>query len=93
METVDWDVFDPEPLFAQLRASTSAPDAEKLVWAFERALAVTHVDEGLLEYVLIAAVCLIARAEQCSPRTVLEKYFRRAVPDEEWRQIYLPLFT
>jgi len=26
------------------------------------------------------------------PRTILEAFFRRAVPDEVWRQQYLPLF-
>jgi hypothetical protein len=92
MAMVDWHAFDAEHLADEIRAATGAVDGEKTVWAFEQALKAARVDEGLLEYVLVATVCLLARAWDCSPRTVLEAFFRRAVPDELWRDRYLPLF-
>jgi hypothetical protein len=45
----------------------------------------------LLDYLLAAAVCLIAHAECETPRTVLEQVFRRSVTDHEWRHRYAPL--
>jgi hypothetical protein len=89
--TIDWDSFDLEPLAADIRASTVGPDAERTIWAFEHALQAARVDSMLLENLLTAAVCLLARADECSPRTVLETFFRRAVPDEIWRERFLPL--
>jgi len=90
---MDWDGFDLSPLAEVLRASAPAPDAEKMIWAFERALPVAQLDPGLLDYLLSAAVCLVARAQDCSPRDVLEAFYRRAVPDEEWRSRYRVLFA
>jgi hypothetical protein len=42
-------------------------------WSFEHALAAARVDSHLLDYLLVAAVCLIAHAERKTPRTVLEQ--------------------
>ena len=47
---------------------------------------------GAPSHLFAAAASLLAYAEGTSPRTVLETYFRRAVSDEKWREIYLPLF-
>jgi hypothetical protein len=63
-----------------------------MVWAFEQAVRAARIDEGLLDYLLAATVCLLARVNHCSPRHVLELFFRRSIGDEEWRQRYLPLF-
>lgn len=87
-----WDDFDLHPLAAQLRSTRSAPDAEKTIWAFEEALRVARIDEGLLDYLLVAIVCLLATGEGSTPRTVLDTVFRRAVPDEAWRSAYSHLF-
>jgi hypothetical protein len=92
MSTIDWDAFEPELLVEELHRQIDSPDAEKMVWAFEQAVRIARVDEGLLDHVLAAVVCLVARVNDCSPRTVLELFFRRAVPDQEWRDRYLPLF-
>jgi hypothetical protein len=91
MTTIDWDEFDLEPLCAEIRAGGGGPDAERTIWAFEQALQAARVDETLLEHLLTATVCLVARAQGCSPRTVLESFFRRSVPDETWRERFLPL--
>ena len=93
VDTVDWHEFDLEPLAAEIRAETTAPDGERTVWAFDHALCAARVDEQLLEHLLAACVCLLARVEGCSPRTVLESFFRRSVPDEVWRERFLPLFS
>ena len=41
----------------------------------------------------LAVVVRSGGAEDCSPRDVLEAFFRRSIPDEEWRGRYLPLFS
>jgi hypothetical protein len=92
VSAVDWHHFDAERLADQIRAGTGGADAEKTVWAFEQALGAARVEEGLLEYVLVATVCLLAKAWECSPRSVLEAFFCRSVPDDLWRERYLPLF-
>jgi hypothetical protein len=92
METVDWHSFDLDGLAAAVRAGGRGPDAERMVWAFEEGLRVARLDPELLPYLLAALTCLVARLEACSPRDVLETFFRRAIPDEEWRARYLPLF-
>ena len=92
MAAVDWDDFDLDVLARALRASRSGPDAERMIWAFEEALRVGRLDPELLSYLLAATTCLLARLDDCSPRDVLEAFFRRSIPDEEWRERYLPLF-
>ena len=89
--TPDWDSFDLEELAADVRAATTPADAEKTVWAFERALGVARIDQGLLDYVFVAALCLMARRDGVTPRTLLESFFRRSVADEAWREHVLPL--
>jgi hypothetical protein len=89
----DWDAFDLTPLAAMLRETAPRADAEKMIWAFERALPVARVDPELLDYLLAAVVCMVARGRECSPRDVLEAFFRRSVPDDVWRSRYLPLFA
>jgi hypothetical protein len=89
---VDWDGVELEPLARVLRAHRSGPDAERMIWAFEEALRVARLDPELLSYLLAATTCLLARLDDCAPRDVLEAFFRRSIPDEEWRERYLPLF-
>lgn len=89
---MDWGDFDLDPLKAELRRDCSPSDSERMVYAFERALALARVDPELLPHLFAATACLLARAEGVSPRTVLESYFRRAVSDEQWQRVYLPLF-
>jgi hypothetical protein len=93
MNPLDWDHFDLAPLAEEVRASAPRPDAEKMIWGLERALQVARIDPELLDYLLAAAVCLVARRSGCSPRDVLESFFRRSVPDEVWRGRYLPLIS
>jgi hypothetical protein len=87
----DWGTVDLERLAERLRQERSAPDAEKTIWAFERALEVARVETELLDYVLAAVVCLIARAGDITPREVLETFFRRAPSDLRWRDELRPL--
>jgi hypothetical protein len=90
---VDWNTIDPEPLFEAIRERGPASDAERSVWAFERALVAARMDRELLRHLLVACVCLVARDEGVTPRTVLERLFRRAVSDREWWEEYAPLLT
>jgi hypothetical protein len=89
---VDWDSFDLEALAGFIRSDGTGPDAERMIWAFGEALRVARLDPELLSYLLAALTCLLARVEDCSPRDVLEAFFRRSISDEEWRASYLPLF-
>jgi hypothetical protein len=90
---VDWDSFDLEEFTRELRGNLSGPDADKLIWAFEHAVEVARTDDDLLSYLVVAIICLLARLDESSPRTVLEAFFRRSVSDEAWRRTYLPLFA
>ena len=89
---MDWDAFDLEPLKEELRRACNRPEAERMVYAFESAIAIARIDPELLPPLLAATACLLARVEGASPRSVLEGYFRRAVSDEQWQEVYLPLF-
>ena len=60
--------------------------------AFEQVLGLVRSDRELLPALLAAAVALSAVVDGSSPRHVLEQWFRRSVPDEVWRERYLPLF-
>ncbi len=91
MATVDWDEFDLDRLAERLRERRSAPDAEKTVWGFERALEIARLDAALLDYLLTAVVCLNAREADATPRDILEAYFRRAPSDMRWREELRPL--
>jgi hypothetical protein len=88
-----WDEFDLEPLAEELRRSRDPVDAERMIWAFERALRVGRVEQRMLEYLLAASVCLLAGAEGESPRDVLDRFFRRSIPDHIWQERYQPLFA
>ena len=88
-----WDEFDLEPLAEELRRTRDPVDAERMIWAFERALRVGRVEPRMLEYLLAASVCLLAGAEDGSPRDILERFFRRSIPDQVWRDRYQPLFV
>jgi hypothetical protein len=90
---MDWDGFDLEPLARELRRTLTPPEAERMLWAFERALDVARVDDELVECLLAASICLAATRTGKTPRDVLESFFRRSVPDEVWRDRYLPLFA
>ncbi len=92
MASVDWNSFDLETLSLELRATRGGPDAERMIWAFDESLRIARIDGELLSYLLVACVCLLARADDVSPRDVLEAFFRRSITDEEWRRAYRPLF-
>jgi hypothetical protein len=63
-----------------------------MIWAFEEALRIARAGDDLLPHFLAATTCLLARAEESTPRTVLEGFFRRSASDDAWRERYLPLF-
>jgi hypothetical protein len=90
--TVDWDDFDFDPLVRELRERVGGPDGEKMIWALEQAVGVARIDPELLDYMLAAVACLLARATDRPPREVLEAYARRSVSDDEWRRRYAELF-
>jgi hypothetical protein len=92
MTDMDWDRLELDDLVRELRENVGGPDGEKMIWAFEQAIRVARIDPELLEYVLAAVVCLLARSSDDSPRAVLEDFFRRSITDQEWRERYLPLF-
>jgi len=89
---VDWNAFTLERVAAELRDQLSAPEAERMVYAFEWALLVARVDSELLPDIVPATACLLAHSEATTPRGVMETYFRRAVADAVWRERYKPLF-
>ena len=93
MTLVDWDSFDLEELTRELRGNVHGPEADKLISAFQHAVEVARIDDDLLSYLVVAIVCLLARMDESSPRSVLEAFFRRSVTDEAWRKTYLPLFA
>lgn len=78
-------------LYELVRERGPAPDAEQTIRALERALEVARGDPALLEHLLVATVALVAAARDETPRTILEKLFRRAVSDDEWRDRYVPV--
>ena len=90
MSGVDWHSVDLGELAARLEAG-SAPDAERTLWAFQRVLEIARGDRELLEYVLTAAICMVARAEDTTPRQILEAWFRRSPSDERWAAEIRPL--
>jgi hypothetical protein len=90
---MEWDRIDPEPLFEAIRSRGPGSDAERTVWAFERALLVARLDDQLLRHLLVACVSLVAYEERTSPRAVLEQLFRRSVDDAEWRDRFEPLLA
>ena len=92
MQPVDWDSFDIDRLAAQLREDLGGAEAERMIWAFEEAIRIARAGADVLPHFLAAVTCLLARAEETTPRTVLETFFRRAASDERWRERYLPLF-
>jgi hypothetical protein len=91
MSGCDWDEL-LERLACELRSDPGGAEGERMIWAFEQALNVARIDEGLLSHLLAATTCLLARIEDSTPRDVLEAFFRRAVSEEVWRHRYLPLF-
>jgi len=90
---MDWNDLDPEPLFESIRTRGPSSDAERSVWAFERALVAARIDGDLLRHLLVACVCLVAQEDGETPRMVLERLFRRSVSDAEWHEEYAPLFA
>lgn len=93
MRRVDWHKFDLEALASELRSSLPPAEAERMVWAFERAVDAARVDGDLLRYLLAATAALAARDEGSTPRTIFEAFFRRSVSDDEWRDRYARLIA
>jgi hypothetical protein len=89
---VDWADVDLTGLAGELHDANAPADAERMIRAFEEVLRLVRVDRELLPSLLAAAVSLSACVEGTSPRTVLEQWFRRSVPDEVWHERYRPLF-
>jgi hypothetical protein len=89
---VQWDEFDATGLFELIRDRGPEEDAERTIRAFRHVLYAARSDPALLEHMLVAAVSLIALDEGETPRTILDRMFRRSVSDEEWRREYAPLF-
>jgi hypothetical protein len=90
---MDWHHVDPAPLFEAVREQTSPADAERMVWALERILSGARIDPGLLDHLAVAAVCALAYRDGDSPRSVLERLFRRSIADEHWHSDYASLLT
>jgi hypothetical protein len=93
MPDPNWSQLDLRALASELRATLPPAEAEKMVWAFEQALAAARIDGDLLRCLLAAAASLVARAEESSPRAVFEAFFRRSVSDDEWRERYAGLIA
>ena len=92
MANVDWDDFDFDLLIHELREGVGGPDGERMIWAFEQAVGVARIDPELLDYLLAAVTCLLARSTDRSPRAVLDAFSRRAVTDDDWHERYAELF-
>ena len=93
MSAPDWHRLDLETLAGELRSTLPPAEAEKMVWAFEQALAAARIEGDLLRYLLAATASLVARAEGSSPRAVFEAFFRRSVSDDDWRERYADLIA
>jgi len=91
LDNVDWHGIELERLFEAIRERGPASDAERSVWAFERALVAARIDGDLLRHLLVACVCLVAHDDGETPRAVLERLFRQSVSDREWLEDYAPL--
>ena len=92
MHGYDWDTFDLGKLASELREDPGGAEGERMIWAFEEALRIARAGDDLLPHFLAASTCLLARAEESTPRTVLEGFFRRSASDDAWRDRYRPLF-
>jgi hypothetical protein len=90
---VDWNDVDLSRLAAQLRTGHSEEEAERMIVAFEHALALARADAAFLDDLLVAVVCLLARAEGSTPRDVLDTCFRRSITDARWRSELAPLLA
>ncbi len=91
MADVDWHQVDLGELAERLHAESSEPDADRTIWAFQQVLTIARGDPELLEFVLAAAICLVARSGETTPRQVLETYVRRAPTDARWYDEIRPL--
>jgi hypothetical protein len=89
---VRWDDFDEASLFDLIRDRGPEEDAARTIQAFRYVLYAARTDPALLEHMLVAAVSLLALEEDETPRTMLDRVFRRSVSDEVWRREYAPLF-
>ena len=92
MHGYDWDTFDLGKLASELREDPGGAEGERMIWAFEEALRIARTGDDLLPHLLAATTCLLAQAEESTPRTVLEGFFRRSASDDAWRDRYRPLF-
>ena len=68
---VNWDAFTLERVAAELRDELSAPEAERMVYAFESALRIARVDPELLPHLLAATTCLLAHSEATTPSIII----------------------
>ena len=89
---MQWDEFDATSLFELIREQGPDEDAERTIRAFSYVLHAARTDPALLDHMLAATVSLVAFEQDETPRTILDRVFRRSVSDEEWRREYAPLF-
>jgi hypothetical protein len=90
---VNWHDADTSELFETIRRQSPPAEAEQLVWALERVIGGAKVDPALLDHLAVAAICLLAYRDEETPRTIIERLFRRAVDDDRWRDDYASLLT
>src|SRR3954465_9714759 len=69
-QAMDWSAIDTEALFEAIRASCPAPEAERMVWAWEHVLAGARVDPALLDHLAAAAICGLAYRDHETPRAI-----------------------
>lgn len=93
VQSANWDDLDLSALHDELRSALPQPEAERMIWAFERALEVARIEGDLLRYLLAATASLVARGDGTTPRDVFEAFFRRSVSDDEWRDRYASLLA
>jgi hypothetical protein len=90
---VNWHDADTSELFETIRRQSPPAEAEQLVWALERVIGGAKVDPALLDHLAVAAICMLAYRDGQTPRTIIERLFRRAVDDDRWRDDYASLLT
>jgi|SRR5581483_5926856 len=91
--TTGWDPLDLDQLAYLLREVLPDAEVDRILRAYEIVVTVARADASLLPELLGATACVIAVADGVTPRDVAEELFRRAAPDDRWRDVYLPLFT
>ncbi len=88
---MEWYELDATQLFDRIREDAPAPDAERMIWAFEHVLAAARIDPLLLDHFAAAAICGLAYRDTTTPRDVLAQLSRRSIGNDRWRDDYAGL--